>query len=710
MGSPIVDFQYGIPQAGVNTSEWTTSTAYSYGQYVTHTLSSAEMATSGVWASGHTYVPGDIVTSQSGSFCAYKVSTASGSATSGSAPAFKTSSCDTSSVTDSASNKWSGLAVGTAGAGIGPQFVYQEVNPACTTGSPCTSAGSAFQWLATPAQLATDGAMSSSSRVLTSASNPFTATVVGQTIQVVNAGNAGGTIPLNTTIASYQNAGQVTLAAPVLKTGGISGATFSLTGHPDIISKTSGDANGLVWQNDGVALPITNGIGWFDHSDMSDVDQSYPITVGGTGYGAPSKFATAISTNTYHMAKSYSGAEDYGSGGADQDTGFWAVEFDYNAGNPIYHMLNRLSGIWTDWACSLGSEHGYNCSGGTFNETTIGTLKAISDPFGTGQPCPNTLHAARINPSGLYFQITPTVARIYNACTSIPNAEEWIVNPATFDQYASLQVYTNGLNHSALGLNHIFSFNSSSWGTNSGVFVGRYYLGNVSGTTCASGSPPDCLGTGNPVVGGGYPPPATTYLYPIGGTGNQTQAQTTPPGCYITGVGGSGVKSPDCNLGEALDSHISRAGHITDDTFPACGSVFNYATLSPIAFDAWQGMEVCQPTAHYVPSNAPGSGATLPTTSLDSPWQFTHCFTTGTSVFFSPQFCVSQFSQDGNWLFFSSGLRFAMWLAIGRCACRPVQWHLLRDARGNRRALPATDDRVQHLRDAVAAAHRVLSR
>ncbi len=655
VGSPIVDFQYGIPQAGVNTSEWATSTAYSYGQYVIHTLSSAEMATSGVWASGHTYVPGDIVTSQSGSFCAYKVSTASGSATSGSAPAFKTSSCATDSLTDTAGNVWKGLAASA-------KFVYQEVNPACTVGSPCTSAGSAFQWLATPAQLATDGAMSSSSRVLTSASNPFTAAMVGQTIQVVNAGNAGGTIPLNTTIASYQNADQVTLAAPVLKTGGISGATVSLTGHPDIISETSGDANGLVWQNDGVALPISNGIGWFDHSDMSDVDQSYPITVGSNNYGAPSKFATAISTNTYHMAKSYSGAEDYSSGGADQDTGFWAVEFDYNSGNPVYHMLNHISGIWSDWTCSLGSGHGYNCSGGTYSPTTIGTFKAISDPFGTGQPCPDTLHAARINPSGLYFQLTSTVNRIYNACTSVPNAEEWVVNPATFDQYVSLQVYESGLSHSALGLTHIFNFNNSGWGYTSGVFVGRSYLGNVSGTACSSGSPPDCPGTGNPVVGGGYPPPVTTYLAPVCGPscpgtyapGDQRQAQTTPPGCYITGLGASGIKSPDCNLSEALDSHISRAGHITNDTFPACGSVFNYATLSPIAFNAWQGMEVCQPTARYVPSNAPSSSAALPSTSLASPWQFTHCFTTGTSVSFGPQFCVSQFSQDGNWLFFST--------------------------------------------------------
>ncbi len=634
IGSPIVDFQYGYPQT--NAASWTTSHNYSYGQYVLHTLTSAEMATGGVWTSGHTYVPGDIVTSQSGSFCAYKVSTASGTATSGSAPAFKTSSCDTDSLTDSAGNSWKGLAAPA-------QFIYQETNPACTVGSPCQSAGTAFQWLATPTTLATNGAMASGSQVLTSSSNPFTAAQVGQTISVTGAGNAGGTIPLNTTIASYQNSGQITLAAPTLQTGGTSGATVSLTGHPDLISAASGDANGLVWQNDGVAMDPTLGNGWMAKAEMND-DHTYTFTIGGNTYYGPSKYAIAASTNSYHMAKSYSGAEDYSSGGPQQDTGIWVIEYD--AALNVYHLLNTVSGIWIDWGCTGGS--GYNCSGGSWASTTIGALEAITDPFATGQPCPNTIHESRINPSGLYFQITTTVNAPYKACnsgSSLQNALEWITTSASFDPYKSLQAYEAGLNHAALGTNYIFAFNGSAWGYNAGVFITRYALNNVSGT-----SP----GTGNPVTGGGYPSPATVYLYPIGGTGNQTQAQTVPPGCYVTGVGGAGIKSPDCNLSEALDSHVSRAGHLSNDSYPACGTTFNNATASPIAFDAWQGMEVCYPTATAVPSSAPGSGATLPSASLASPWQFTHTFVLGTNLFFNAQWGISQFSQDGNWLFYTS--------------------------------------------------------
>jgi hypothetical protein len=84
---------------------------------------------------------------------------------------------------------------------------------------------------ATPAgtALATNGAMAASSAVLTSASNPFTASMVGARIAVTAAGNTGGTLPLYTTIASYQSPGQVTLAAATLQTGGTSGATVTLT-------------------------------------------------------------------------------------------------------------------------------------------------------------------------------------------------------------------------------------------------------------------------------------------------------------------------------------------------------------------------------------------------------------------------------------------------------------------------------------------------
>ena len=85
---------------------------------------------------------------------------------------------------------------------------------------------------ATPAgtQLCTDGAMSATGvKVLTSASNPFTQAMVGATIAVSKAGNAAGTLPLYTTVASYQSPGQITLAAATLETAAGSSMTVTLT-------------------------------------------------------------------------------------------------------------------------------------------------------------------------------------------------------------------------------------------------------------------------------------------------------------------------------------------------------------------------------------------------------------------------------------------------------------------------------------------------
>lgn len=78
--------------------------------------------------------------------------------------------------------------------------------------------------------LATDGAMSATGiKVLTSATGAFTPAMVGLTIAVSTAGNAGGTIPLYSTIASYQSPTQVTLADGSVKTTAVSGATITLT-------------------------------------------------------------------------------------------------------------------------------------------------------------------------------------------------------------------------------------------------------------------------------------------------------------------------------------------------------------------------------------------------------------------------------------------------------------------------------------------------
>jgi hypothetical protein len=169
-------------------------------------------------------------------------------------------------------------------------------------------------------------------------------------------------------------------------------------------------------------------------------------------------------------------------------------------------------------------------------------------------------------------------------------------------------------------------------------------------------------------------PSFSVYLKPVGNAGTGT-VQTVPPGCYVSA---STMQNPDCNLSEVLDSHLSWAGDPGTDTYPACGTSFNYATLGP-AFNAWQNMETCYQTFPTYTSSA------LPSTSVGKVWQFTHTFATGTSASFSTQFQISQYSQDANWLFWSSdwncqngsttGIAPAVWTSgthVGMLAVAPV--------------------------------------
>lgn len=593
VGSTIVDFAYGLPAQ--NASAWTTSHSYGYGDYVIHALATSEMVDKGsgggVWVAGATYQIGDIVTSQSGVHCMYVAHAVTTGISGVTSPPFDTTApCGHETQADNG--------VSWGGTNSTAQFVYQN------TGAAGTSSGSTFQWIATPTTLATDGSIASTTgrAVLTSASNPFLASQVGQTISVSGAGNSAGITPLYTTMLSYQSAGQVTLSVPALHT--TSGATVALTGHPDNLSATVSDSNGIVWTNSGTAyIPASASQVWHALGGISR-DTAYG--------GFASKYGIAISTNSYGRAPTYNGVE--------QATGIWAAEYD---GAPnIYHLLNTLTGIWTDWLCSSGS--GYACPR---TATTVGALTAISNNATIGQACPFYLHGLKIIKSGLYAQITPN-PEFYSACNPLTDGMVWRMIPSSFDTADSLQSMLGGLNHSAQGTNKFIVFTGgSTFGFTAGVFTTLYNdMDHVSG-------PLSNLSFG-------------TFLQPLA---NQSTSQTTPPGCYVTV--GSTIKNPDCNLSEVVDSHLSWAGDPGTDNYPACGTSYNYATLGP-AVNAWQNMETCYPTAVTQSVSSLPIPSTLP--SFGSPWQFTHSFATGTSLTFSTQFQISQYSQDANWLFWGS--------------------------------------------------------
>lgn len=111
----------------------------------------------------------------------------------------------------------------------------------------------------------TDGAMTTGSTTLTSASNPFVVGDVGKSISVSGAAAAGGM--LYTTIAGYVSAGQVTLTAPNASGGNISGKTVS-------------------WGTDNTTA-FTNAF----------TAANTPAGIGGTVYVPPAQYAYRISTH-----------------------------------------------------------------------------------------------------------------------------------------------------------------------------------------------------------------------------------------------------------------------------------------------------------------------------------------------------------------------------------------------------------------------------
>ena len=111
------------------------------------------------------------------------------------------------------------------------------------------------------------------------------------------------------------------------------------------------------------------------------------------------------------------------------------------------------------------------------------------------------------------------------------------------------------------------------------------------------------------------------------GTGVYLLPGNPPPATYPMGCN-SVSGNPTCNLGLALDSHLSCAGGCDHGSLHSCGTTYNYANLGP-AFNAWQNMETCWPTSNP---------RTTPTATFGPVPQFTHTFATGTSKIFNNNF------------------------------------------------------------------------
>lgn len=354
-----------------------------------------------------------------------------------------------------------------------------------------------------------------------------------------------------------------------------------------------------------VASVSDNGMTWMN------VGPNYvvPSTLGWKDWGGTSrdstKFTEAFSSETY----GYSGNYTYNGG---QGSGIWTLEYDQTAN--IYHLLNTLTGIQSDVSCSGGS--GYNCSGGSFVFTVIGQPASLAN-------CGFVIHNIKASNDGTYINIKRQGSATRGTCP----VTDTIWRPLqAFNAATQVQFPYASLAHWALGKSHLFDIGNAVYGGSSGVYAVAYDLSNPSAQ-----------------------PPAYWQASP----------------CSATPSGGV-YNPPSCDISKVIDNHLSTAYNPGDtDTFPVCGSVTNSGNSSTVAFNAWQGEEVCMSTSPT------WSDTTNPSPSQKQ-WRFSHCFNTGTNSAFDAQFCLSEMAQDGRFLAFTSDWNSLLGSTTGSAPVLPI--------------------------------------
>jgi len=254
-------------------------------------------------------------------------------------------------------------------------------------------------------------------------------------------------------------------------------------------------------------------------------------------------------------------------------------------------FLNTATGWQSTVICTGGT--GYNCAGGTATLTAVGTVAVI-----TGG-CPFPLHNLK-GGSTLDYTVLTWQGTFSGSCGS-QNLFGW--EPfAAFDSTTTLQKYNGGSNHWTIGNSHMIN------------------VGDQSVVGYGSGAYDVLFDASNPSVGN-----ITTWQIPSCGGSN-----------------------PPCEFGGTYDSHTAWWHDAADDDQgPICGSFYNIATLAePPPLAAWQGEEVCvSATPSWVVGGTIGGWKA---------WRFTHAFNTGGNPDFNVQFAISQLSNDGRFLAFSS--------------------------------------------------------
>lgn len=400
-----------------------------------------------------------------------------------------------------------------------------------------------------------------------------------------------GTLPADGTVTWKGIGGPATFIyqITIAGTSGGSSPTFVLTctgctsGHPDMLSTyLDGTA---VWTNVGPTMNVNgtaaNSIGWISWAGSDTTDTYYQ---------------EATSTNTYGNNIAECNANlGYNCWNGDQGTGQYAME--YNSATNVFHVWNTFTMIVFDANCSGGT--GWNCSGGSWGFTTRGALT----PPGIGI-CSFPIHNEKGNNTGDFGVVTQQGRS--SACGF--GFFIWNPNQTVFGAATNVKAVGFGLNHWAPGTASVAALNQAGYGASTGVYMTLTPFANptISAASNIIWQPSPC---------------------------SVTQKVTSP---YYD--------PPACDLSQVIDNHLSMAFNPGGaDTSPICGDTYNYATFSPVEFNAWQGEVIC------VPSFTSWTNPLTPGT--QNPWRFTHIFEPGTNDAFNAQFQISQYSQDGKWVF-----------------------------------------------------------
>lgn len=461
---------------------------------------------------------------------------------------------------------------------------------------------------------------------------------------------------INTTITQgfvFQNVGSTGLSGstnPVWVTPG--DGTTAVPGHPNLTSTVTDGTHGVVWMNVGPNyVPFGAGNVWQAWAGTSSDNH---------------KFSDMFSTNSYGgspCGKVVAGIPDcYSNMNNDQGTGIWALEANTSdpvTGKPTFYLLNTATGIQTNWTCPGSTTLG-TCVGAV--PATWGTkpFNSIIAEDGISLNCNFFIHNGKNTTDGMAITVTQQV-NITNVtpCANVQAFSEWLPM-SSFDANKNLQIFSDGLNHWGTGHNVICPFHNGGYGATSGVMIPCFPATNVSGNQ--GGLPPGCSTSCLTGGSGTFSRPPYTFSvanhcgidqntlnggYPSNGIalnvfGKMTSGFTCPSGKSCNNL-------PACNIASAYDMHPSLAYNpgFTDTGF-ACGTVYNLATLSTLAFSDYQGEEIC------FSAGFGGSITTFPATNTGFAYRFAHNWNTNTSHAFSTQFAISQMFQDGTGMMFSS--------------------------------------------------------